>query len=250
MIAFTGDIHGGVDIEKLSNRSLKKRGISLTENDFLMIAGDFGLPFLDEDIEAYENGESNEYTYWINWLSEKPYTVLWVDGNHENHAWWDKQPVTEKFGGRVQVHPHAGNVIRLMRGEIYEINGKRIFTFGGAVSTDQEYRTEGCSWWPREQAGDDEIAHAEEKLDSAGREVDYIVTHTMPMSRIIGEYYRPVPDRGAEYFDKVMNTVKYKVWVCGHFHVDRLLDNNICILYNEIVSGESLESIIERRSGR
>ncbi len=250
MIYFTGDIHGGLDIQKLGAGNLKRRGIKLTEDDLVIIAGDFGLPFLDKDIEEYENGRRNEYSYWIEWLAEKPFKVLWADGNHENHAWWAKQPVSEMFGGRVQIHPHAGNVIHLMRGEIYEIEGKRVLAFGGAVSTDQQYRTEGVTWWPEEQAADADIANAERNLDRVGREVDYIVTHTMPMSRVIAERFMPVSDRGAEYFDRLMSTVSYKVWVCGHFHVDSLLDNALCILYNEVVSGETLESIIERRRSR
>ena len=37
----TGDIHGGVDMQKLRDWGL---GDSLTSDDYLIIAGDFGFP--------------------------------------------------------------------------------------------------------------------------------------------------------------------------------------------------------------
>lgn len=46
----------------------------MTKDDFVIICGDFG--FWDE---------SGEQKYWRKWLSEKPFTTLWVAGNHENY---------------------------------------------------------------------------------------------------------------------------------------------------------------------
>lgn len=37
----TGDIHGGLDMQKLSDWEL---GDSLTSDDYLIVAGDFGFP--------------------------------------------------------------------------------------------------------------------------------------------------------------------------------------------------------------
>ncbi|MBR6874174.1 MAG: metallophosphoesterase [Ruminococcus sp.] len=249
MIYFTGDTHGDLDINKIFPNSLRMRGITVTDKDHILIAGDFGLPFLTEEAESFEQGDGGTYGFCLNRLSVLPCKILWIDGNHENHDWWAQQPVTEMFGGRVQIHPHSQQIIHLMRGEVYEIDGRTLFTFGGAVSVDKEYRTEGYSWWAAEQASDEDIANAEKNLDRVGRKVDFIVTHTMPMSIIKREGWEPVPDRGADYLDKVMHTVEFKAWVCGHFHVDRLPGNNICMLYNEVVSADTIESILERRKG-
>ena len=38
----TGDIHGGVDMQKLRDWDL---GDSLTSDDYLIVAGDFGFPW-------------------------------------------------------------------------------------------------------------------------------------------------------------------------------------------------------------
>ena len=112
MIYITGDTHGGVDMIKLSSKKLKRSNISLTESNHLIITGDFGFPFTPDDLKEYEK-KKGEYSFWINWLKERPYKVLFVDGNHDNHDWWSTQPVTEMFGGKVQIHPHAKNVIHL-----------------------------------------------------------------------------------------------------------------------------------------
>ena len=41
MIYLTGDTH--CDFSKLSNKSLKKQGLKLTEDDYMIVTGDFGL---------------------------------------------------------------------------------------------------------------------------------------------------------------------------------------------------------------
>lgn len=92
-----------------------------------------------------ERGLLGEYEYWTTWLSRKPYTILFIDGNHDNFNFWDNQPVTREWHGKVQRHPDIPNAYHLMRGEIYEIDNKSIFTFGGAVSIDKSYRTENVS---------------------------------------------------------------------------------------------------------
>lgn len=66
----TGDIHGGLDMQKLRDWEL---GDSLGSDDYLIIAGDFGFPW---DFSAEECAD-------IAWMESRPYTVLFVDGNHE-----------------------------------------------------------------------------------------------------------------------------------------------------------------------
>ena len=48
------------------------------------------------------------------------------------------------------VHKLRHNLIHLMRGEIYIIEGKTFFTFGGGYSIDKPFRKENVSWWPAE----------------------------------------------------------------------------------------------------
>lgn len=41
-------------------------------------------------------------------------------------------------------------IYHLMRGQVYNICNKSIFTFGGASSIDRNLRVDGVSWWKEE----------------------------------------------------------------------------------------------------
>lgn len=235
MIYVTGDIHGACDIGKLSNKSLKLRDLEIGEDDYLIILGDFGLPFFDPDEK-----EDKEYLYWIKWLSEKPWTTLWIDGNHDSFNYWSRQEITEMFGGKVQVHPKADNVIHLMRGEIYTIEGKTFFAFGGATSTDKDRRTVNVSWWPAEEPQLPDIENAEKHLFERNYTVDYVLTHTPPAD-IIQKMGHSNFGMAAQYLRVLRNKLKYHRWFCGHMHEDSFFeDEKIVNLYTEIIKIDAL----------
>ena len=52
------------------------------ENDFVVICGDFGGVW---DPCLAEFGETPAERYALDWLEEKPFTTLFVPGNHENY---------------------------------------------------------------------------------------------------------------------------------------------------------------------
>lgn len=236
----TGDTHGGIDMHKLSRRELKSGGITLAEGDYLIILGDFGFPFLDSEI-AKPRGE---YHYWMKWFRERRYTVLWIDGNHENFNFWDKQPVTERFGGKVHIHPEAPNVLHLMRGEIYEIEGKTFFAFGGAVSHDKSYRKPNISWWECEEASPEEMKNAERNLAARDFKVDCVLTHTPPravLNETPGLFY--LKDKTAEFLDEILTLTDYKLWLCGHIHEDILVRNRrLAALYQRVAAIEDIKN--------
>lgn len=243
LIYVTGDTHGGLDIEKLSAKNFPA-GKTLTRGDYVIVCGDFGFPFLLSDTwpdsEFVPNKHAREsrkaYRYWIKWLSEKPYTVLWVDGNHDNHPFWYEQPVADWNGGLVNLHPDAENVIHLKRGEYYTIDGYTFWVMGGAESHDKAYRTEGYSWWPEEIPSYQEMAHGLDTLEVHGNKVDFILTHTMPQSLAApctGACFAPEPTRS--YLDQIYAQTDFQYWFCGHFHQD--IDKpeyRLRILYNDI----------------
>lgn len=82
--------------------------------------------------------------YW----TQQPFTVLFVDGNHENFNVLNSYQTTIWNGG--EIHQITDNIIHLKRGQAYTIYNRKIFTFGGASSHDKKYRKEGVSWWPEE----------------------------------------------------------------------------------------------------
>ena len=71
MIYVTGDIHANP--ERLGMDALAQRGIHMNPEDYVIVCGDFGIPWV---------GELNETDHkWLEWLAQLPYTVLFVDGN-------------------------------------------------------------------------------------------------------------------------------------------------------------------------
>ena len=123
MIYITGDTHG--DFSRFSAKRLRRAGMELTQEDYIIICGDFGLCW----------AKDKTFEYHCKNFEEKPYTILWVQGNHENYDMIGEYPLEEWHGGKVR-HIIRDKVILLERGQVFEIEGKSFFAFGGASSHD------------------------------------------------------------------------------------------------------------------
>lgn len=231
-IYITGDIHASYDIEKLSSSHFDTTG--LTKNDYVIICGDFGL--------VWDNSTSEQY--WLRWLDAKPFTTLFVDGNHEGFHTLNALPSCTWHGGTA--HKVNDSIYHLMRGELYDLDGITLFAMGGAASCayDKETRTEGIGWFPEEIPSEAEREHALETLESANWNCDIFITHCAPTSceeSIAAATNRlelhPM-DEYTDWLESVRQKVTYQQWFCGHYHVDAQLTNNITALYNKIAKLE------------
>ncbi len=74
MIYITGDTHGY--FTRFTAKRARKAGMELTQEDYIIICGDFGLCWGKED---------KTFEYHCKNFEEKPYTILWVQGNNENY---------------------------------------------------------------------------------------------------------------------------------------------------------------------
>lgn len=251
MIFVTGDTHGKEDVLKLSPSFFKEQS-KLTRDDYVIIAGDFGGVWWDNenrkntfdrikqnhpeiadlDIELYmEINCSDKPT--LDYFENKPFTTLFVDGNHENFNKMEKYEVVEWNGGKVQfITPH---IIHLMRGEVYTIDNKKIFVMGGAASIDRYRRTENISWWKQEMPTMEECNNALANLDKANWEVDYVITHSAPDNIL----YRINPSFEHDFITNFLFTVnkdlKFKHWYFGHYHDDWNIDEQHTMLYQKVV---------------
>lgn len=222
MIYVTGDTHGSIDLKKLNAKNFPDNQ-SLSKTDFLIITGDFGLIW----------HRSKEETYWLQWLEAKHFTTLFVDGNHENFDRLDNYP-TERWNGG-NIHRISDSVIHLMRGQVFIIQGIKIFTFGGAASHDREIRTEGKTWWPGEMPAQTEFDEGLANLSIHDWTVDYLITHTCPSvtSELCGRLETSPINL---YFDQIEAKVKYRHWYFGHFHQDiREIEPHKTVLYHQII---------------
>lgn len=227
MIYVTGDIHGGFDIHKLSSKELRSAGLRIKKDDYVIVCGDFGL--------VWDN--KPEERNWRKWLDEKPWTTLFVDGNHENFELLNTYPVEEWHGGRI--HRISEKIVHLMRGNVFSLEGASFFTFGGAASHDKEWRLPGLSWWPEELPSDEELRQANDALTQCNNQVDYIISHCAPS--LIQGRLNPTykTDRLTEYFEYVRETVKFKRWYFGHYHEDVDFDDGFSCLLDRVLPLES-----------
>lgn len=53
---------------------------------------------------------------------------------------------------------------------------------GGGLSVDQNHRIPRISWWPQEYPSQTEKDNAIKNLEANNWEVDYVITHTCPLS--------------------------------------------------------------------
>ena len=121
MIYFLSDVH-----ENINFVGLQKYLEIATKNDLLIILGDIGLNFSD-------NKENRNFTEKFLRINKN---IAFIEGNHENFAFLDGFPVEEWKGGKV--NRISKNIVRLMRGNIYDIDERKFFAFGGHTHTAQK----------------------------------------------------------------------------------------------------------------
>lgn len=216
-IGITGDTHGDLNFQQI----YKARKMGITD---LFICGDFGYIW---------DGSLKEQKQ-IDYMSKIGINIYFIDGNHSNHEILNSLTVTTFCGGKV--HKIRNNIIHLMRGEVFTINNKRFFAFGGANSTDKEWRVEGKSWWKEECPSAEEMQYARDNLKKHDNKVDYILTHTSyPVALdYVGGDTRI--DEVADFLNEIKHTVDFTYWFFGHMHINyNILKLRTRCLYKDII---------------
>ena len=241
MIWITGDTHGDFTRFSTENFPEQKR---MTRADTIIVCGDFGGVWND----------SREERATLKWLSEKPFTLVFVDGNHEN---FDR--LRSEFDITIfhdaKAHKIRDNIYHICRGEVMFLEGKTFWCFGGAQSHDISdgildpadfasnqalnkykrmleaagrylYRIKGVSWWPEEMPDKEEMERGLAWLAAYGNKIDYIVTHCCPaFLAAVFSAGRFKPDPLTEYFNEVSDTTSFNRWFFGHYHRNWGYDN-------------------------
>ena len=218
-IVITGDTHGTFDIGKVV-RYFNEHEDEYTRDDYLIICG-FSA--------AYEANTRAVFR-------SLPVTTLFIDGNHENFEQLNSYAVEQWNGGKV--HIIEDNMIHLMRGQIFKIDGLKFFTFGGAYSIDKMSRAEGISWFPEEIPSREEYEEGWKNLEKEDFQVDYILTHTAPRDVAAAMGYGELSDDEVElrqYLQRVADETEFQKWYFGHFHEDAEVEEVFVCLYDEIV---------------
>ena len=246
MIFITGDTHGDW-MSRLKVESFPEQK-EMTKDDYVIILGDFGI---------WDDSKREKYN--LDWLEDRPFTTLFVSGNHENYDILDNLPIEEWHGGKVNfIRP---SVIHLTRGQVFNIEDKAFFAFGGASSHDISagilepddplfkekkrlldkdpfalYRINHVSWWQRELPNEEEMDNGYENLERSNGCVDYIITHSPPASVIAllgqGLYEQ---DRLTQYLENIRVHTEYKRHFMGHMHLNKAINDKDILLYEQIV---------------
>lgn len=247
MVYITGDCHA--DWTRFGMKEFPDQK-DMTRDDFIIVCGDFGLW-----------NKSKKEEWWFDWFEQKSFTLLFVDGNHENfdRLYGDEFEVVDFYGGKA--HKIRENVYHLMRGYIFELCGKKFFAFGGASSHDihdgildpadystkeefaavykewrdsyKMFRVNHVSWWEQELPSHSEMNRGQAVLGASEMNVDYVITHCLPQSvaSMLGFF---TPDRLTKYFDGLLEAgMRFDRWFCGHYHINRNV-GQYTILYEKI----------------
>ncbi len=291
-IYVTGDTHGSrsygrssIDgfMHRLSTASFPEQK-ELGKEDYVIICGDFG-GIWDTDRICVRESLSEKIA--LDWLDQRSFTTLFVPGNHENYdrltgcsnekllsSWfYAKMPPEEKeklrhgypreqwHGGYVRVL--RPSVLMLERGELFIIDGKSCFAFGGARSHDirdgildpadfadedafkKEYharrsgmiRVRGVSWWDAEMPSREEMERGRRSIESFMEkhgQIDFVFTHDAPASDklYLGFDYINELNR---YLESLRDNMKYGQWFYGHLHDNRRVFDHDYLLYEQII---------------
>ena len=215
-VYITGDMHG--DIERLYDKEFRK----LKKNDVLIVCGDFGYIF---DGGKLEN-ETKKF------FATRKFVTAFVEGTHDNLDKINRSRVTVWKGGKV--HRIEGNLLHLMRGQIFKIDGNTFFTFGGGESIDKDIRIEKNLWWREEEPTPAEMAEGAKTLDEAGCKVDYIITHEPPSlvksAMLLRSGNADRVNKLNGYFEELDRSLTFKNWFFGSLHEDkRITEHHTCV---------------------
>lgn len=249
MIYLTGDTHG--DFSRFSTKKFPEQK-HMTKDDYVIILGDFGGIWADGPNERW----------WLEWLNGKNFTTLFIDGNHENfdRLYSGEFEEVDFCGGRA--HKIRDSVYHLMRGHVFNLQGKSFFCFGGAASHDihdgilnkedpdfkekyamlwnsnAAFRVNHVSWWEQELPSEDEMELGRTSLENVGYNVDYVLTHCLPSSALLLWFRYATSldtDRAVMYLESLLhNGLKFDKWYCGHYHAEDSVLGKFILMYDSV----------------
>lgn len=229
MILVTGDTHG--DIGRFKNKALKK----LKCGDALIICGDFGFVW---------DGSKKEQRI-LKKLGKMKYNVLFVEGVHENFEELEKYETEYWCGGLTR--RISGNLRQLMRGEIFEIAGKRVFAFGGGCSEENDtFLNPGDGnaelRWKEEIPSDELLEHGLKNLSDNGNKVDFIVSYEPPAQ--LSEFLKiGKTDRNHinTYLEDIKGKAYFEMWFFGRHHINKLIPPKYRAVFDDVVAAAESE---------
>lgn len=201
LLIFCGDIHG--ELKKLVYKLVIQLNIT---NADVIILGDFGVGFDKELDNIYNRVEKR--------LEKNNINLHTIRGNHDDPSFF----INPKNYPRLEF---------LEDHKIYNISGRKIYTIGGANSTDIEDRLEEnkkrerkhklMCWWEGETI--------EKKYEDLPGRVDIIISHEAPLcfepvvrKDFLPDYQLKNIVESRKYLNYVLESINTDYWFYGHYH--------------------------------
>ncbi|MDR2265967.1 MAG: metallophosphoesterase [Christensenellaceae bacterium] len=221
----TGDVHADrYDLEIRVSRIPR-----VSKDDLLIILGDSGFFY-----NVFHNDIETDYLLQ-DFANSLPITILCIQGNHE-------LPFKRLKLERIKVLGASGytshGIYFVENGETMVINDKKCLVVGGAYSVDKPTRIYcNWAWWKDEELSDEELQKIEAGV--CNESFDYVFTHTCPYSKLPREAFLPgvnqseVSNRTELALERIKNSIEYKEWYCGHFHIEKK-DGDVFFLFHKV----------------
>lgn len=222
--------------------------MSTTRNDVLIILGDTGFNY-------YDDNRDDELKDEISLLN---ITLFCLYGNKECRPENVGTYGIRNFcGGKVYYEPKYPKILFAIDGEIYNFEGKKYMVVGGAHSVDKNRCLQkNIPYWFDEMPDDKTKQKVEARLEEENNKIYGMLTHTCPVDCLptevflstrqsallrrepdnaaLKESFKADIDRSTEiWLSELKDKLDYEIWFCGHYHVDKRFDK-IFMLYNEI----------------
>ncbi len=221
MIFVTGDKHAQLEpfISNVGFKSVKK-------GDILIVCGDFGFLW-DKSEQEYKK---------LKWLSKRKYDIAFVEGCYDNMEIIEQYPVSVWNGGRVRLI--SKNIIYLMQGELYNIEGKKVLAFGGGFDSNLNFNLEENNWWPEKSSNKHNIDIVIRNIEKSNGEVDLVITHEAPAS--ITPCFEEEKSTNAIncILEEIQLHCGFKRWFFGKYHVDKQITKRYCAVFENVIKIE------------
>jgi len=253
-ILFSGDFTSNRNQELsliTKNSLIEKYGINKFNSiNYHIILGDanFGYP-------GNENRDRANYEA----LAARPFPILCVMGNRDPvYGKYDLPKQDIGIGEKVIVVKNEKPFVAyLERGKIYTIDGIKMLVLGGALTITKDNCVPFSTWWEEEYWIDWDIHHLFELLET-DNVFDLVISHTGPHTMnyklFSDEPQNKFNDEVAFLNDKINMKIKFKKWLCSHWHKDEyyfdtLLKKEYQYLYYTTRIMERVDDILITHNG-
>lgn len=218
----------------------------------IMIAGDTHanrshLTYLFESAKTQDVDRIfvvGDFGYWPRWAGGQRFIkhaekltidygieLYWLDGNHEDHHAM-KSLTPDESGFARTTSPYGeypgSKVFYSPRGHVWEWDGLRFMSVGGAYSVDKDYRVIGEDYFIEEVITDRDIQRA--VSNAGGKQIDVLLTHDTPgvtetleaQLWRIGRGYKLDSDAvfNRTQLDQIVREVHPRFMFHGHYHLN------------------------------